>query len=577
MLFRISLLPFFTLLCLQLQAQELPIPYHQNTKWGFVDTQKNILISPQYDEVYPFLQDTNRQTGKVEAFANIKLNEKWGIINLQNKVIIPPQYSQPLVWDAQNGLFYASNFGDEAEDTYFFILNSAGKEIFQCAGYLDWRGFDEEGIAYASVDDKVGFINREGTILVPFEYEHWSPVTEYCHGEGLFGVLKNDKFGFVNAQNEVVIPFMFDHIPEFMGCFQGGKAKVSLDGLVLIIDKEGKIIETPTYKSILDLDTLGYSIAIENTPSFYSDFVLLDSKTGKKALDTSFDYLYYEAGLFSVIKNEKHGLLSAASLEYIQEITSDGYPMHYQRNGEFLWQVRENGLSGIISSQGKVLLPKQYAEIHGRFSQSDYVIVKSEKSYFVVNTKNKVIKKLPFKNILSNYLSNQYFVTENQEGLQGVTRCDGKEIIPTSYQRVTPFGEVFFVLKSDNTQTLIDNKGKRIGKDVLDNYKFVGYYPLGNLHAEVSQGGKLGVLDPKGKLIVPCKYDKIMTIANSDKLFWVQENGLFGLRDCEKMIISPRYTEVTDSSQEINKELYLLIGSEGKRGYIDLQGNEFFE
>ena len=54
-----------------------------NGKWGFVDSNGNILLDYQYEKA----TDLNEY-----GFAGIKLDGKWGVVNSEGKVILEPQY-----------------------------------------------------------------------------------------------------------------------------------------------------------------------------------------------------------------------------------------------------------------------------------------------------------------------------------------------------------------------------------------------------------------------------------------------------------------------------------------------------
>lgn len=88
-------------------------------------------------------------------------------------------------------------------------------------------------------------INLNGNVVIP-------PSFEYCSGysEGCAYVSKDGKFGFIDKQGKVVVPFQFDFITNLF-----------IDGLYLIrektkwgiIDKAGKVIVKPQFDSIKGL------------------------------------------------------------------------------------------------------------------------------------------------------------------------------------------------------------------------------------------------------------------------------------------------------------------------------------
>ena len=94
----------------------------------------------------------------------------------------------------------------------------------------DFIGLYHNGLAYVRLDDKYGFINREGEIVIPLEYE-------YAHDfiEGLAAVRLNGKWGFIDTVGNRVIPFKYDDV----GDFKNGKVDVIMNGEHFVINKNG--------------------------------------------------------------------------------------------------------------------------------------------------------------------------------------------------------------------------------------------------------------------------------------------------------------------------------------------------
>ena len=82
-------------------------------------------------------------------------------------------------------------------------------------------------------------INQFGEIIIPVKYDG-------LFGFGSYGVndaepsiaILNDKYGFVNRRGEMVIPTQFDHAQRF----KNGRAVVQLNGKKGLIDTTGKIV-----------------------------------------------------------------------------------------------------------------------------------------------------------------------------------------------------------------------------------------------------------------------------------------------------------------------------------------------
>ena len=82
-------------------------------------------------------------------------------------------------------------------------------------GKIDWLSGAQENdsLAVYALHGKRGYINvNTGQIVIDAEANNYSKA--WVFSEGLAAVVKDGKVGFINAQNELVIPFLFDYSDE---------------------------------------------------------------------------------------------------------------------------------------------------------------------------------------------------------------------------------------------------------------------------------------------------------------------------------------------------------------------------
>lgn len=79
----------------------------------------------------------------------------------------------------------------------------------------------KDGLACVEIDEKFGYINSEGTFVIPAEYE-----CALSFSEGLACVFIDEKAGYINKENQIVIPCRYDAAT----AFENGRAKVKSDG-----------------------------------------------------------------------------------------------------------------------------------------------------------------------------------------------------------------------------------------------------------------------------------------------------------------------------------------------------------
>jgi len=89
----------------------------KNKKWGAYDEKGNLVIEPQFDDLWHFY----------EGVANFSLSGKYGYVNKKGEIVIDPKFD------------YASQFNN--------------------------------GLAYVELEGKAGFIDKNGKVVIPIIYE----------------------------------------------------------------------------------------------------------------------------------------------------------------------------------------------------------------------------------------------------------------------------------------------------------------------------------------------------------------------------------------------------------------------
>lgn len=125
------------------------------------------------------------------------------------------------------------------ENNTLTVINSGGKESI--VRNVTQIGDFENNYAVFKSNEKYGFFNVQGTIVVPAEYDYvkdFSTMTTYTNADNLLPVRKNDKWGFVNNRNEQVIPFIYEDVAPF----SFGITMAKKDGNWGLIDTKNRTI-----------------------------------------------------------------------------------------------------------------------------------------------------------------------------------------------------------------------------------------------------------------------------------------------------------------------------------------------
>ena len=201
-------------------------------KWGYKSLDGKVLIPPQFDAVYDFM----------DGLAWVKLDDKWGIIDTTGKFIVEPQF------------VYAENFSDglalvltEWNGKYGFI-DQKGKFVIEPI-FSSARSFSD-GLAAVMVDGKWGYIDSHGQIVITPKYGDAGDFND-----GLAPIKENDHWGYINTDGNFVITPQFDYAKSF----SAGLAPVEVDDKWGYIDQKGNFAIQPKY-SIAEVFSEGLAI-----------------------------------------------------------------------------------------------------------------------------------------------------------------------------------------------------------------------------------------------------------------------------------------------------------------------------
>jgi|GEM_PF-94220 len=160
---------------------EGPIAYSENFLYGYLQRDGSPLIPAQYQYAAPF-------TG---AYATVMKDSKTGIINLQNEVVAPFVYET--IVQIVDDFFVAST-------DVKFSLHQLGQQAPVLSDYDYLELGTENKMVVAAKDEKYGFVDRSGKVLIPFTYQFASSFSN-----GIAYVI-NDKGenAYINEKGEEV-------------------------------------------------------------------------------------------------------------------------------------------------------------------------------------------------------------------------------------------------------------------------------------------------------------------------------------------------------------------------------------
>lgn len=262
-------------------------PAQLNDLWGFIDKSGNWMIEPRFENALSYS----------DGRAAVSLDGKIGFIDTRGELVIPPRYEEAdtfseglarvIIYDKDNDDRHIVRYIDIKGDTMFdleqALLNAGVKCRYWSYGKAqhaikrqDWEyiyaGKGESRHTFPSVihgqldhqykrqslrngrihftmDGKTGFLNRDGELVIPFEFYSALPFSD-----GLAKVSlqkppihyndpewQNVRYGYIDVNGDFSIP------PHFRSAcsFSDGLAKVEIKNKYCFINTNGDVVLTP--------------------------------------------------------------------------------------------------------------------------------------------------------------------------------------------------------------------------------------------------------------------------------------------------------------------------------------------
>ena len=136
---------------------------------------------------------------------------------------------------------------------------------------VDWvsEGSEDAPLAVYATCDKRGYIDTDtGCVVIDAKANDYRKA--WLFSEGVAAVVRGDKIGFINRDNEVVIPFEFNYCDRYeawdMGyLFHGGYCiMTNAEGDFGLIDCSGNWVVEPEYDEIWAQHESGYRVVVDN-------------------------------------------------------------------------------------------------------------------------------------------------------------------------------------------------------------------------------------------------------------------------------------------------------------------------
>ena len=284
------------------------------------------------------------------------------------------------IYDDAKGRWYADKWLSDDVVVYYFaddayrVYNTSTEKY--TTPRISWvaSAAENDSIGVYAIDDRRGFINtKTGDIVINAKSNDYEKA--WVFSEGLAAVMKDGKVGFVDANNKLVIPFQFDYsdkcrTDEIGYLFHDGYCVMTnKDGKFGLIDINGNWVVKPEYDELWNACENGNRIVVN------------DGKHG--VLDSCFKVLYPTEYFYIDVLSDgfvltKDGRKWQVDLEgnVVNPFMFDGsrymeYPISYSDNNGVEYALSDymeyyvNNNSGIMNRiTGKPITPALYDDVY---------------------------------------------------------------------------------------------------------------------------------------------------------------------------------------------------------------------
>ncbi len=435
--------------------------YHFDGSWGMMTDQGKVLLTPEYDTLYPFLrrgvllskegkQGLYDSYGREilplayeeihpfsEGLSRVKKNGQYqfvtanGVFKDINQYAYAENFHNGRAIVAKDGVFgLVSRYGEwTTEESYLNLKRDYAHPYYVGETNAGWRFLLEDGTAldfgpfeaivesdpsrFVRVKEsgKWGFFDlKEGKLVLEAAYD-----TLMAYGCGGAIVGKENRFGLWKKDKGLVIPLEFDGMESMLVKSRGCFFRVQESGLFGLYSSQGQEILSPSFA------------------------VLSCSPDGVVAAKEKLDDNWAEDGAIYDFKGNR------LSKEYGRISLAEGFPLMVG-NGKKL---------GLVNRNGHELLAPKYKKL--KAIGEGYFAFKKGKGWGIVDENGLVILEPDYKEI---GLSSERWIAVKRENGWDFIDHRGKFKTDYGFEEVQPFSEGVACAKKNGEWGTVDKRGR---------------------------------------------------------------------------------------------------------------------
>jgi hypothetical protein len=497
---------------------------------GYKDADGRTVIPADYDFIWPFNDDTITIARKRIITDNYLVNYYNPVFEHQLitaggyllHIFNPQQIPEPPADGTVR--FYDKRRGR------FGYIDITGRQIirprFQVAGDFS-EGFAPVKRSLKS-NEYFSYINKQGREVIKNNF-----VEAFPFSNGVAVVRLDGKFHFLQTNGKLTrIEDDFDEIEDFSEGFAVA-SKLTANGMRFgVVNESGATIVKPEYDFI--------DKALEQTAVFLKDnkVGMLDLKTGKEVIPAKYDGLFRFDQLHYLF--EENGLQGLMTLSGEVIVPAKYHSINFFSDG--MAAVRLFDKWGFVNANGDEEIAPQYSEVIRPFNKGD-ALVRTLNKFLLISARDTLL--LPQYEFVSDVFGKT--ISYIKDGKIGFLDLYGEELTAPIFDEVIiNEGDVFFGKRTLENGTerwsLINSSGKII---VVDKYLEISRYSEGLAAVKTEKGW--GFIDLNGAEICVPKYDIVRNFSKG--MAAVNLNGYWGFINIMGIEVIPVYADIKDFSR----------------------------
>lgn len=449
--------------------------------------------------------------------------EKYGAVNRQGIAVIPFEYDSPVE-------FLQSRVLVKKADKWM-LINTANHKIAEF-NFQEAQNFTPVGLAQFQQDDKWGYINTKGDVVIQPQFDSIVYGFGYPRlNENVSAIFELDgKQGAVNQAGKIIVPAQFDEIHQ-----ENDILFVFNDDKMGIYDYQGNMIQPVEFEP----DSGFYSDerwTDENWLALYKgDKVGAIDKRGNLVVPTQFDSVdIISENTFAVSKDGKYGiygvnnLITPLKFDYIAD-SLEG-PTRIKLDGKWGYLDRSDSLM-MVDYNEAYDFSEGLAMVGNHKQQSSQESKSTLWGY--INTIGEEVIPLHYEEVSS---FNEGLAAVKSNDKWGVIDFQENQVIPFEYDAISSFKYGYAIVarvntnlvdSSSDTDEMIDGVAEYSLSEEWDDELYMDSFTSRD-NSEM----KFGIIDRQGSIVLPVKYDNVTQVSegvigvkNDDKWGFVSQQG----------------------------------------------------